>query len=199
MGILDFFKKKSNYDFYTYEKKNLSILSFAPLTNTFSEYSDLQTEKMIKIWDAFFTVALCGYSAKIENILDNPVEFESLKKSIKKHVPQGNEMLDDYSVFINSQNLDSKGLSQFTAFWLSKNIQLYLPQELKTKVEDVKFLNIISLFLKMSFNNQEANFRNYLKKTFKADLKTKSGMNEYTTLIELYSTNIFESIKEKLN
>lgn len=198
MRILNFFKKNSNYDNYVYEKKILSVLSFGPLTNTFSEYNELQTEKNMKIWDALFPVAICGFSAQIDNIIENPTEFKSLKKSMNKQISQGNELLDDYAMFIKSQNLDSKDLSQYTAFWFSKNLQLYLPQNLKSKVEELKFLNIISIFLSMSFNKQEANFNNYLKTTFKSDLKTKSGMNEYATLIELYSKNIIKSIKEKL-
>ena len=198
MGILNFFKKKSNYDFYVYEKKNLSILSFGPFTNTFSEYNELQSEQNMKIWDALFPVAICGYSAQIDNLIQNPTEFDSLTKSMNKQVTQGNELLADYAMFIKSQNLNSKDLSHYTAFWLSKNLQLYLPENLKSKVGDVKFLNIISLFLKLSFNREKANFRNYLETTFKSDLKTKSGMNEYTSLIELYSNNIFESIKEKV-
>src|SRR5690606_32043376 len=142
--------------------------------------------------------AICGYSSLIDKIIENPTEFNSLKKSMSKQVIQGDELLDDYAIFIKSQNLSSKDLSHYTAFWLSKNLQLYLPENLKSKVGELKFLNIISLFLKLSFNNENANFRNYLETTFKSDLKTKSGMNEYVTLIELYCKNIFESIKEKV-
>lgn len=198
MGILSLFKKKSNYDNYAYEKKILSVLSFGPFTNIFSEYSELQSEQNMKIWDALFPVAICGYSSLIDKIIEIPTEFNSLKKSMSKQVIQGDELLDDYAMFIKSQNLSSKDLSHYTAFWLSKNLQLYLPENLKSKVGELKFLNIISLFLKLSFNNENANFRNYLETTFKSDLKTKSGMNEYATLIELYCKNIFESIKEKV-
>ena len=198
MGILNLFKKKSNYDNYAYEKKILSVLSFGPFTNTFSEYSELQSEQNMKIWDALFPVAICGYSAQIDGLIENPKEFDSLKKSMNKQVTQGNELLADYAMFIKSQNLNSKDLSHLSAFWLSKNLQLYLPENLKSKVGDIKFLNIISLFLKLSFNKEKANFRNYLDTTFKSDLKTKTGMNEYASLIELYSNNIFESIKEKV-
>ncbi|MGB2144140.1 MAG: hypothetical protein ACPH9L_05910 [Flavobacteriaceae bacterium] len=198
MGILSIFKKKSNYDNYAYEKKILSVLSFGPFTNIFSEYSELQSEQNMKIWDALFPVAICGFSSLIDKIIDNPTEFNSLKKSMSKQVIQGNELLDDYAIFIKSQNLSSNDLSHYTAFWLSKNLQLYLPENLKSKVEELKFLNIVSLFLKLSFNNENANFRNYLETTFKSDLKAKSGMNEYVTLIELYCKNIFELIKEKV-
>lgn len=198
MGLFNLFKKRSNYDNYTYEKKILSVLSFGPFTNTFSEYGELQREQNMKIWDSLFPVAICGYSAQIDNIIENPTEFDSLKKSMNKQVTKANDLMDDYAMFIKSQNLNSKDLANLTAFWLSKNLQLYLPENLKTKVGDVKFLNIINLFLKLSFNKEKANFRNYLDTTFKSDLKTKTGMTEYASLIELYSNNIFESIKEKI-
>lgn len=198
MALLNLFKKKRNYDFYVYEKKNLSILSFGPFTNTFSEYSELQNEQNMQIWDALFPIVLCGYSAEIDHLVGNRKEFDSLKKSMSKEVTQGDKLLDDYAIFIKSQNLDSKDLSQYSAFWLSKNLQLYLQGNLKSKVGELKFLNIISLFLKLSFNNEEANFKDYLVTNFKSDLKSKSGMNEYASLIEIYSNNLFELIKQKV-
>lgn len=198
MGLFNLFKKRSNYDNYAYEKKILSVLSFGPFTNTFSEYSELQSEQNMQIWDALFPVAICGFSAQIDNIIENPTEFNYLKESMNKQVTKGNDLMDDYAMFIKSQNLTSKDLGHLTAFWLSKNLQLYLQENLKTKIGDKKFINIISLFLKLSFNKDKANFRNYLDTTFKSDLKTKTGMIEYASLIALYSNNIFESIKEKI-
>lgn len=150
----------------------------------------------MQIWDALFPVAISGFSAQIDNI-ENPTEFNYLNESMNKQVTKGNDLMDDYAMFIKSQNLTSKDLGHLTAFWLSKNLQINLQENLKTKIGDKKFIDIISLFLKLSFKKDKANFRNYLDKTFKSDLKTKTGMIEYASLIELYSNNIFESIKGK--
>ena len=198
MGLFNLFKKRNQFNSYVLEKKHLSTLSLAAFTHVFSEYDEFVTsEQNMKIWDALFPIAMCGYSSIIDNVTENSIEFNSLKKSISEQFYQGEELLNDYDEFIKSRR-GSKDLSQHTAFWFSKNMQLYLPENLKLKVGEIKFLNIISLFLRLSFNENEHNFSNYLATTFTSDLKTKSGMSEYAMLIEIYCKNIFNMIKERV-
>lgn len=198
MGLFNLFKKRSDFNSYVLEKKHLSTVSLAAFTTVFSEYEEFLSERCMKIWDALFPIAICGYSSLIDKTIENPTEFNSLKKSISQQFNQGKELLNDYTEFIKSQNLRSEELSQHTAFWFSKNLQLYLPENLKMKVGERKFLNIISLFLTFSYNDTDYNYSNYLVTTFKSDLKTKSGMSELAILIQTYCENIFNLIKEKV-
>lgn len=110
MKLFNIFNKKRDYSSYVFQIKNLSLLSFAPLTNTFFDYHELQNEENMKIWDAIFPVVLCGYSGYIDNIIEKPKEYYSLKKSLKDEVIQGDELLDDYVSFINSKNTNSEEL-----------------------------------------------------------------------------------------
>jgi hypothetical protein len=198
MGLFKLFQKKSDYNSYVHSKKHLSAFSLAAFTNMFSEYSEFESERNMKIWDALFPIAICGYSSIIDKTVESPAKFNSLKNSISEQFIHGRELLEDYNEFIKSRNLRSEELSQHTAFWFSKNLQLYLPENLKLKVDELKFLNIISLFLTLSFYDDEHNYPNYLRTNFKSDLKTKSGMSEYAMLIESYCRNIFSLIKEKV-
>jgi len=204
MGIFNFFKKKTKntgnngYDNYVIERKLLSVNSFASFTNMFSEHHVFQTEKMMKVWDTFFSIAMCGYCSNLDNIIDKPNEYRSLKESIGKQFSKGPEILDDYKNFIKMKDGKGGDIAQLTSFWFLRNFQVYTTTEQRKVTESLNFLNIINLFLRSAYNNKSANFPNYISTTFTGDLKTESGAAEYVKLMELYCEKSFNLIKETL-
>ena len=204
MGIFNFLKKKTKntgnngYDNYVIERKLLSVNSFASFTNMFSEHHVFQTEKMMKVWDTFFSIAMCGYCSNLDNIIDKPNEYRSLKESIGKQFSKGPEILDDYKNFIKIKDGKGRDIAQLTSFWFLRNFQVYTNTEQRKVTESLNFLNIINLFLRSAYNNKNANFPNYISTTFTGDLKTESGAAEYVKLMELYCEKTFNLIKETL-
>ena len=204
MGIFNFLKKKTKntgnngYDNYVIERKLLSVNSFASFTNMFSEHHVFQTEKMMKVWDTFFSIAMCGYCSNLDNIIDKPNEYRSLKESIGKQFSKGPDILDDYKNFIKIKDGKGRDIAQLTSFWFLRNFQVYTNTEQRKVTESLNFLNIINLFLRSAYNNKNANFPNYISTTFTGDLKTESGAAEYVKLMELYCEKTFNLIKETL-
>ena len=204
MGIFNFLKKKTKntgnngYDNYVIERKLLSVNSFASFTNMFSEHHVFQTEKMMKVWDTFFSIAMCGYCSNLDNIIDKPNEYRSLKESIGKQFSKGPEILDDYKNFIKIKDGKGRDIAQLTSFWFLRNFQVYTNTEQRKVTESLNFLNIINLFLRSAYNNKNANLPNYISTTFTGDLKTESGAAEYVKLMELYCEKTFNLIKETL-
>ncbi|RIV70618.1 hypothetical protein [Flagellimonas aequoris] len=204
MGIFSFLKRKQHnnligkYENYVLERKLLSVHCFAPFSNMFSDYHIFQTEKMMKVWDTFFPIAMCGYCSTLDNIINESNEYDSLKQTVRSQFIKGDEIFDDYRSFIDTKNKKIGDTSQLTSLWFSKNFQVYGTEEQRRVANDLKFLNIINLFLKSAYNDKDANFPNYISTTFNGDLKTESGITQYIRLMELYCKKTFGLIKEML-
>ncbi|MFN3773772.1 hypothetical protein [Cloacibacterium normanense] len=196
MSLFNLFKKRNSFDNFILEKKTYSAISLAPFTKNFPQYSDFEYEKNMKIWDSIIPLALIGYDAFNEGLINDANKINDLIKDVNKQFPKGSDLLlKDYFDFIKNKNIDE--VSQFSAFWVSKNLKLYVSQNLKSIIEQKEFLNIFSTFFKLSFNNTAFNFSKFIEKNYNGNMKSREGMIEYVSLTENFINNIFSEIKEK--
>ena len=150
----------------------------------------------MKIWDSIIPLALIGYDAFNEGLITDANKINDLIKDVNKQFPKGSDLLlKDYFDFIKNKNIDE--VSQFSAFWVSKNLKLYVSQNLKSIIEQKEFLNIFSTFFKLSFNNTAFNFSKFIEKNYNGNMKSREGMIEYVSLTENFINNIFSEIKSR--
>ena len=199
MSIFNFFKKKNNFNDFVYDKRTYSTLSLGPFVNAFPEYADFEEDQNMKVWDSIIPILLVGYETIRGKIDIDKTKFSDLKTEINKQFHKGSDMLlEDYLHFVKSQSIQSDDISKYSAFWLSKNLQLYVSKNLKPKLEDKKFLDIFSIYLKTTFNDSELNYNKFIASNFRGSMKSQEGMLEFVTLTEEFLKNLFSSIKSRL-
>lgn len=196
MSIFDIFSKKNDFKDYIFDKKTYSALSLAQFTSAFPEYSDFEEEKNIKIQDSILPIVLIGYDSVRNNTHKDKKKLTDLTTEIKKLFHKGTDLLfQDYITFITEKSVTSEDLTKYSAYWLSKNLQLYLSGDLKIKIEEKRFLDIFSIFLKTSYNDEKFNYHNFISENFTGNMKTQEGMLEFVALTENFAKNLFISMK----
>ena len=158
-------QKTGTFDPLVWEANTLAKVSLVPFIDRFSLYRPIVESELIDVWDSLVTIAMAGVAAQAKGLLSDPSDRKELQKILDEKLYGGAVGFEDYYEYTVLRTKQTGApWSGVSAMWVAENLRLHSKANtaLKNNARELDFVNILSVFMNMSFGSAEIGLSHFL-------------------------------------